>query len=812
MALGLGWKLKGDGRTLGPDEVVAPDERLSWGKTVGLGAQHVVAMFGATFVFPLVMGLNPQLAIMMSGIATIAFLLIVQGKVPSYLGTSAVVRRWCRGDPRQRRRLRRGHRRDPRRGPGARRSSACDPLPRLLGAAQGAAPGRHRCRRHAHRLQPGAGRRRHLLAPGPVGRPRDDALHHRRRRRVPRLHQPHRGLPRADLRHRAVLAARRRPSARSPPCSAGPPRPRRTCAGTPAASATPPGSASRRRRWSPPTARRSSGGTRPSFTVTAILLVLPAVIALIAENTGHVKAVAEMTGHDLDPVMGRAIAADGFGTVLAVLGRRLAHHHLRREHRRHGGHPGLLHGGLLRGRGGRDPLRPVPEVRRARGLDPRWRARRHHRRALRDDRPARREDLEGERGRLRQPDQPRARSPPASSSASATSRSTSPTTSRSRASRSAPSSPSPATTWPAPSPRPSCATGPTAPRIAVGDHVYGDSDGVDDLYQEGYPGAAGRRATPTATARPADPTGTDRPARGPATSGRGGAFPHDPPSRQDRAGEARTVRAPRAAHRRGGRRRARREVGPRRQGARRRAEPHPRAQHAPGQPRPPRRRQRRRRAGCRHVTDAWVRVGALVRHAGLERHEGAFAALPLLRQALRNVAHPAIRNRGTTVGSIAHADPAGEMPSVARAHRRRRRGRRRRAGAARSPAADFFEGPLETTLAPRRARRGRAVRPLRRRARARRSSSPPAATATTPSPASPCAVEVDDGTDPRRPARRSCRSPRCPPSSTSPRRSAGREAGRPAPRRGRRRSCAPTSSPRATSTRAPTTGACSPPS
>ncbi len=48
-----------------------------------------------------------------------------------------------------------------------------------------------------------------------------------------------------------------------------------------------------------------------------MLLVLPAVIALIAENTGHVKAVAEMTDRDLDPVMGRAIAADGFGTALA---------------------------------------------------------------------------------------------------------------------------------------------------------------------------------------------------------------------------------------------------------------------------------------------------------------------------------------------------------------------------------------------------------------------------------------------------------------------------------------------------------------
>src|SRR4051812_23206594 len=89
MALGLGWKLHGDGKTLGPDDIVRPDERLSWGKTIGLGAQHVVAMFGATFVFPLIMGLNPQLAVMMSGIATICFLLIVKGRVPSYLGTSA---------------------------------------------------------------------------------------------------------------------------------------------------------------------------------------------------------------------------------------------------------------------------------------------------------------------------------------------------------------------------------------------------------------------------------------------------------------------------------------------------------------------------------------------------------------------------------------------------------------------------------------------------------------------------------------------------------------------------------------------------
>jgi uracil-xanthine permease len=87
--MAFGWKVVYDGKTPPPGAAVAPDERLSWDRTVGLGAQHVVAMFGATFVFPIIMGLNANLAIMMSGIATICFLLIVGGQVPSYLGTSA---------------------------------------------------------------------------------------------------------------------------------------------------------------------------------------------------------------------------------------------------------------------------------------------------------------------------------------------------------------------------------------------------------------------------------------------------------------------------------------------------------------------------------------------------------------------------------------------------------------------------------------------------------------------------------------------------------------------------------------------------
>ncbi|MFI9204332.1 uracil-xanthine permease family protein [Streptomyces sp. NPDC053048] len=88
MGLGVRWTLHGDGRTPAPGAVVRPDERLSWPRTAGLGAQHVVAMFGASFVAPVLMGLDPNLAIMMSGVATILFLLATRGRVPSYLGCS----------------------------------------------------------------------------------------------------------------------------------------------------------------------------------------------------------------------------------------------------------------------------------------------------------------------------------------------------------------------------------------------------------------------------------------------------------------------------------------------------------------------------------------------------------------------------------------------------------------------------------------------------------------------------------------------------------------------------------------------------
>ena len=75
------WKLKTEG-------IVAPDERLPAGQMFALGIQHVVAMFGSTILAPILMGFDPNVAVLMSGIGTLIFFLIVGGHVPSYLGSS----------------------------------------------------------------------------------------------------------------------------------------------------------------------------------------------------------------------------------------------------------------------------------------------------------------------------------------------------------------------------------------------------------------------------------------------------------------------------------------------------------------------------------------------------------------------------------------------------------------------------------------------------------------------------------------------------------------------------------------------------
>ncbi|MBC5763812.1 solute carrier family 23 protein [Ramlibacter albus] len=68
--------------------VIAPDERLPWPQTAAMGVQHVIAMFGATVLAPILMGFDPNIAILMSGVGTLLFFFITGGKVPSYLGSS----------------------------------------------------------------------------------------------------------------------------------------------------------------------------------------------------------------------------------------------------------------------------------------------------------------------------------------------------------------------------------------------------------------------------------------------------------------------------------------------------------------------------------------------------------------------------------------------------------------------------------------------------------------------------------------------------------------------------------------------------
>ncbi len=83
----LNWQVK-QPDVLERGGVVAPDERLPWPQTAAMGVQHVIAMFGATVLAPILMGFDPNVAILMSGVGTLIFFLVTGGKVPSYLGSS----------------------------------------------------------------------------------------------------------------------------------------------------------------------------------------------------------------------------------------------------------------------------------------------------------------------------------------------------------------------------------------------------------------------------------------------------------------------------------------------------------------------------------------------------------------------------------------------------------------------------------------------------------------------------------------------------------------------------------------------------
>ncbi|MFT3876971.1 MAG: solute carrier family 23 protein [Propioniciclava sp.] len=314
------WKLHGNG-TLEPGAVVAPDERLTWGKTIGLGTQHVVAMFGATFVFPLLMGLNPQLAVMMSGIATLIFLAVVRGRVPSYLGSSASfvgvsTAIYAAGG-------------NPSHVSGA--MFWVGVLLLIAGVIIHAAGARV-----IHRALPPVVTGAVVMLIGfnlaPVVAktywPQDQWVGLITMLIVVVLSVGVRGFVSriaifvsliAGYVLSWVLDLLTGPITSFAP-AAGEATTHLRVDWSGVASAPwlglPPvtdlGS------WTLHGASNVVGFHAPSFNIAFALVALPVVIALIAENTGHVKAVAEMTGADLDQEMGKAIGADGVTSMLAT--------------------------------------------------------------------------------------------------------------------------------------------------------------------------------------------------------------------------------------------------------------------------------------------------------------------------------------------------------------------------------------------------------------------------------------------------------------------------------------------------------------
>ena len=308
------WTLVHDGRTPPPGEVVRPDERLSMPRMIGLGAQHVVAMFGATFVFPAIMGLNPNLAVLMSGVATILFLLIVKNRIPSYVGTSASFVAAVAAIRAQ--------------GGDSAEVTGAILVAGLILAAVGVVV--HVGGAHLVRI---------VLPPVVTGAvvmligfnlatvatttyfPSEQWIGLLTAAFVIFVSV----LARGFIARIAIFLALVFGYAISwvadrinqvPSCdSAG-----KHCHQVDRIDWSGVHSAA----WigvpktiTSPTFGTLTGPHLPAFHAGFILLVIPSVIALLAENSGHVKAVSEMTGQDLDPYLGRAFIGDGVGTALA---------------------------------------------------------------------------------------------------------------------------------------------------------------------------------------------------------------------------------------------------------------------------------------------------------------------------------------------------------------------------------------------------------------------------------------------------------------------------------------------------------------
>mgnify|MGYP003337881774 FL=1 len=288
------WSLHGNGKTVTPGEVVAPNERLSWPRTIGIGVQHIAAMFGATFLVPILTGFPTTTTLLFSGIGTLVFVFITRNRIPSYLGSSFAFL-----------------------GP--------------VGAATGLGVGSGTAATAAQ-MAPALGG---LIATGVllflVGLLVQSAGASWVEKLMPPIvtgtivaviglnlagvaknnltAQPFIGLVTLGTIFLVSVIARGFLSRIAIVCG--------IVAGYAVALAqglVNTDGISGAAWFGTPTL------TTPTFKFSVMVLFVPVVLVLIAENVGHVKAVAAMTGQDLDADMGRALMADGVATTLAGFG------------------------------------------------------------------------------------------------------------------------------------------------------------------------------------------------------------------------------------------------------------------------------------------------------------------------------------------------------------------------------------------------------------------------------------------------------------------------------------------------------------
>ncbi len=284
MAL-LSWKIHGNGKSISSGEVVSPDERLSWPLTIGLGLQHIAAMFGATFLVPIITKFPPTTTLFFSGVGTILFLIITKNRVPSYLGSSfaflAPIGAAMAGDNGMAVAL-----------GGVLVTGVLLALVGMLVKSAGVA--------WINKLMP-------PIVTGSI----------------------------------VMIIGLNLAGAAKNNFVAGPEVAGVTLAAVALIGALSKGFLSRISifggvvvgyvyswlRFGLDTSHIKAAKwfgmpefNTPAFKLSAILVFLPVVLVLIAENVGHVKAVSNMTGKDLDDSMGDALMADGVATALAGLG------------------------------------------------------------------------------------------------------------------------------------------------------------------------------------------------------------------------------------------------------------------------------------------------------------------------------------------------------------------------------------------------------------------------------------------------------------------------------------------------------------